>query len=332
MVTEIASIEPSGLMGLLDQSGLVLAPGSYQHYRYFSADELDLVARGELLKEAASAVSCFGVFEAGKLSAFCLLFPLEWDSRYFGRKIYRAVFHGLKKVSVAAAASIIDKVLADTVSRFAAEHVSCEVSMDDYDVTNAFLSAGFRLVDTKRTFVARQGLKFSHEKSYGFSVREYEGSDREAVMGIFSSQRFDSRYTRDAFFDGMKAREMYAVWAAGLIEKDDSKRVFKIAERDGELVAAGGIVEIGLQESGVAKTIMGGGVFAATAKGTGAYMTVLRALIETGWGRGYGLLETKVSINNLAACRVLEKMGATSAASHYVLHYSRPDSVGVNKE
>lgn len=298
------------------------AMSDYVHHRFFSKNDLDCIMRDEISRISSSAISGAGIgLSGGGLEAFGFMSPLPWDSEHFGRKMMRLHCFCPGKAEPGGVSEMIARILGKEGSYRAFEHVYCELGIDQNLILDALLGFGFRIMDIKKTFIAKKGLRFSINKNYGFTARDYRPDDYEDVMQIFSSRNFSSRYGRDDFFPKEKVQDVYRIWAQKIISAPEQSRFFKVVERDGVVVSAGGIERIDFVSAGVNAAMLGRGVFASLPAGTGSYMAVLRALIESGWESGYSLLETKVSLSNLSANRVLEKMGATSAMSTYALHF-----------
>ncbi|MDI1302912.1 MAG: hypothetical protein PSX71_13485 [bacterium] len=328
MQADYLSIDRGEFSGFLEGLPSLSAFSNFREHRIFSDEELDRITRYGLLQAAKSPMMVCGVMlEENTVLGFCLCSPLDWDSAYFNISAAKITCFMLSQCSVEKVEFLISKTLDESVIRHKFTHISCEISMNDYSLLNGFSACGFQIMDVKKTFVAHKDIKLGVNKNYGFPVRDYQSNDAVRLYGLYLDQRFESRYTRDPFFDVKKVGDMYKSWISNIIDAGPGKSLVKVVERGEKIIAAGGIIEIDFSAAGVNKAFMGNGVFACSREATGSYMGVLRSLIEDGWRRGYVLMETKVSMNNTAANRVLERLGARSAGVYYALHFNTKKTI-----
>lgn len=255
--------------------------------------------------------------------AVCAGSILPWDSQHFGERMAKLECHCRPDAAPGELLALVRTVLAAMTDRLAPQHIACHVDADCYGLFNALSQNGFLLQDAKRTYVARSTKPLAGQKHRPFAPREYQDGDRDQVLTLFDSRRFSSRFTRDESLDARKAAELYSRWALQLIELPPPQRVLHVVERQGVVLAVGGVKNIDLAQYGITQTGLGDGVFACQPRAAGSYGSVLLSLIEDGIRQGYDFLETKVSLNNRPATRVLEYIGADAVTCHYALHWRR---------
>lgn len=294
----------------------------YQRFRYhrlFDAGELahmssvDAAGLAEL-PDARVALSADG-------RAAAVIARQEWDSCHFGRPVFNlGVWHD--DADDEALAGLLEEVLAELEPGAV---VCTHVDSEDYPLLNGLFASGFAVRDLKRTYIARRHQPAWRRGPLILPARPYEDADHDAVSALIASVSFESRFSRDPAFASDRASALYRRWFQRLIDTPKEERELLVVERRGALVAVGGVRSLGIQERyGFARRILGDGVFACNTQGRGSYVSVIDGLISRGIRRS-DLLETQVSNGNLAAIRVLERLGYSSATAQYALHYTASD-------
>lgn len=297
----------------------------YRNHGVFSPDELLTILQHDVceLIENEDTVA-YALLRNDLPMAVCGGALLPWDSRHFGRRMAKLECYCAPDTGMDDLHELIVATLSEMSHRLAPHHISCHVDADSYALFNALSQTGFLLQDAKRTYIVRSTKPPAGQKHRPFSPREYQADDREQVLGLFGARTFRSRFTRDPALDLQKAADLYPLWAQQLMELPPSERVLHVVERHGHVLAVGGVKNIDFLGYGLAKKGLGDGVFACLPRAAGSYVSVLMSLIESGISKGYDFLETKASLNNRPATRVLGHIGGDAVTCHYALHKTSP--------
>lgn len=319
MTTILAADTPDDLAPLWPQLPALAACNPYRFHRLFSAEEQVAILRAGIERTLAGERRVVRLLVAGgTVRGCCAISALPWDSAHFGVAMGRLDGWFAPGTAEDAVLALLAATL-EAAAPLAIRHLSTHVDADDYAQFRALSRLGFALVDAKRTFVARRHQRPRRGSRIVAQPRAYRAADRAQVEALVAGSQFASRFTRDATLDPARSHALYRLWMNRLLDFPAERRALFVVERDAEIVACGGVVEMDFSAAGVDKRILGDGVFACSRRGVGSYHSVIDALIADGIGR-YPLLETKVSVNNTAAVRVLESLGYSTANSQYALH------------
>lgn len=311
---------PSGVALLPLCEGLPWAFSPLRHHRLFSKEDAVRGYCGSFFAAPEHSMTRFiAAICDGTPVVIARLQELAWDSKFFSLPMVRLDIMRMEVADVNAVSALLDAVMMMLRSTFAGHHVSCHVDIDDYAVLNGLVAREFFVADAKRTYVARRRMHGVRNGRLVYSSRDYQPQDREQIMLLAEQVRFDSRFSRDAAFRPEKVRALYAHWLSGLLSAPETDRLVHVVCQQGKVVAAGGVRRMDLSRYAGNRTLFGEGIFLGLPEATGAYLAVLDGLIECGL-RICDALETKVSANNMAAVRALERLGYSPASSQYALH------------
>lgn len=293
-----------------DFSGLQLFSRFRRHPGFSTEDQLTIF-RHELLEALDQEGACEALFLEDRIVAVLAVRPLRWDSDHFGLPMARMQIAAADTTPVSAIAELVSRSAAQFRKNSAVRHYSLEVDIDDYCCLNGALGAGFQVMDLKRTYCARKlrdDIDFIRLSS---RVRPFREEDRDAVRALVAQVDFVSRFSRDNTLDGERARVLYQRWFESLLKEADSSVIALVFQRAGKVAACGVIEETDLSRYGVQKRFFSGGLYASGSSGAGGYIPVMHAL-TTEAARRHGIVDTTVSLNNTAPCRVLESFRSYS--------------------
>jgi dTDP-4-amino-4,6-dideoxy-D-galactose acyltransferase len=125
---------------------------------------------------------------------------LEWDSRFFGRRIARVRGHRLG-----------DSLLAEILEWCSAQQIDCLyllAAADDARTIRLAQGNAFDFVDIRMTF--ERSLEALPEESYG--IRPARPEDLSPLRRITGQSFIDSRFYYDHHFDRARCDDLYAAW------------------------------------------------------------------------------------------------------------------------
>jgi len=220
------------------------------------------------------------------------------------------------------AESTLSSLVADTLQcaqkKHGISHFSIEVDIDDYASLNCLLKHGFEIMDLKRSYFT-SGIHHTEQLAKGSAcVRPYESSDRGAVVAIAEQAHFETRFTRDVHIEPGLASKMYQKWFQRML--DDAGNSFNVIvyQRQGQIVACGGIGEIDFLKYGINKRMRTNSLYASLPTGVGAYGPFLYRLTSEAL-QTHGLVEATISLNNTSAIRVVEGIRPNRSVTMYSL-------------
>ena len=136
-------------------------------------------------------------------------------------------------------------------------------------------------------------------------------------MRLVRETDFPSRFSRDPHLQPKKVKALYEKWFHNLLADPNANAI--VYERQGAILACGAIGQVNYAYAGLAQCLRTGSLYAGNAKAVGAYTPVLFRLIMDALD-SHGLVDTTVSMNNVAACKILEGFRSyKSAAAAYSL-------------
>ncbi len=299
-------------------SEFLIESSPFLHHRYFNREEMLKIAREDVERKLlAGDGMAFSLMCGDRVLGLCCCSAVSWDSRYFEFPMGRLDFWGLSSATTESLVMLIRTALEASRSRSGFRHVSCRVGAGEYGVINALASAGFRMFDAQRIYVARGSAGRGRSL---YAPRPCLNKDRQSLLELFRKTPFESRYTRDAMLPGKKTEEMYVQWISSLLDLPDGEKEIYVLERDGEVVAAGAGRYVDFLNAGVKKSIMTDGIFASRKGYAGAYIGITKAVVGAAMARGCQLAELKVSATNYPANRVLQSLGYEGVLLSYAFH------------
>lgn len=288
----------------------------FRAHRLLSASDHNRLMISELLQIRAMGGQCIAFYEKDAVMAVIGLSPLSWDSAHFGLGMGKLLLIANQKATRLRLALSIGQEIQDLGSKLGISHWSTEVDMDDYSSLNSLLALGFEIMDVKKTYCANRMRNKIDNIRLTNCVRKYKDGDHAAVDELLQHTTFASRFSRDEHLDQNKVQEMYRLWFAQIIDKHTSTSNVLVFEKQNRIVACGAIDELDLNRHGIPVKMMSGGLYASSASGTGGYLPIMHRLTADAIDR-HGQVETTVSANNPAACRVLDLFH-----SHIVTRYA----------
>ena len=283
----------------------------FRRHPGFSVAEQMTIFRHELLEALAENGACEALCLEDRIVAVVAVRLLAWDSDHFGLPMARMHIAAADTATVGAISELVGSVAAQFRQHSAAQHFSLEVDIDDYSCLNGALGAGFQIMDVKRTYCARKLREDIDFIRLSSRVRPFREEDREAVRALVAQVDFVSRFSRDGTLDADRARALYQRWFESLLREADSSVIALVFQRAGKVAACGVIEEADLSRYGVSRRLFSGGLYASGLSGAGGYIPVMHAL-TTEAARRHGIVDTTVSLNNTAPCRVLESFRSYS--------------------
>lgn len=231
---------------------------------------------------------------------------LEWDSRFFGRRVARLTLPRLTPAVVPAVSAWCQ-----------ANQIACLYFLADADhgeTTQLAGDHGFQLVDVRITLehVALAGFAASGE-AVEEGLRPFAARDLPALRELAGRSHGDSRFFFDPHFPPARSRQLYEIWIEQSCH-NDREQVF-VAEVEGKL--AGYITcQFANEQTGQIGLL---GVDAA-AQGRGVGKRLIRMAL--GWfaARGATRVIVVTQGRNTRAQRLYQRCGFVTAALQLWYH------------
>lgn len=294
---------------------------SYFGYsKFFTATEAQALFLNDLKTYLQAEGQGVAIYEDDILVCISALKMLPWDSNHFGLKMGRLVIYSTPGVS----ASLISPAIQTLITNFAAEHqlmhLSADICIDDYSAVNVVLNLGFELLDIKRHYYCDDFNPPPRMIRHQSSVRDFSQDDRDLVMSMLSDFSFSTRFSRDAVLDQGRVQDMYQIWLDSLLSGTKTERQALVFDGNKGVSACGAISIKHFESLGVAKAIYSGGLYISKRTSAGEYIPIMNELINQAI-KQHGGVETIVSLNNSAACRVIDAFA--SYRNVYMCHSLR---------
>lgn len=295
----------------------------YRDYPGFSGGDIAMLRSnyiGRMLSAPVVKMVSSGIF----CSVLVSVKELDWDSTHFNLSMARVDVLCAGDAHI----SIVSKVVLDAVYEYrrktGCRHYSIEVDLDDYPVMNACFSAGFEVLDYKRTYFTNRVASQGSYKKFSSNIRHYELSDRGDVLALVAEVPFSTRFTRDRYLDQSRAQKMYALWFERLLDAYPHESNVLVSIRHGGIVSCAAIGQIDFSEEGIERRIRGGSVYASRSEGVGMYAAAMLQLTKEALV-SHDLIEATVSLNSSSAIRVLEGIRPNRSVMHCCLRLFLPD-------
>lgn len=289
----------------------------YRGFPGFSQEDHEKILRYELASAIKSGGTCVSLHSGSTVSAVCAIAPLPWDTCHFGIPMLNMKIAAAPNCRISDIVSLFKGSVESLNDKQPPLHISCEIDIDQYNCLNALISLGAQILDLKREY-RWISLKNIVAPKFLSRVRDYQPSDRQAVVKIFQKSLFESRFSRDSSLDPDKVVRLYHIWLEKLLEGNEDDRIAVVREGANGLQACGIVEKQDLTAAGINTRLLGNGLYASGPKATGSYYAVIYALAERSLARSW-IAQTTVSLNNLAATRVLERMNAGAESRRYAL-------------
>lgn len=238
------------------------------------------------------------------LSAIAIIEPCLWDSQYFSKNMARLHLFSKSCVDKNKLSKLISNAI-ELASSIKIEHISIEVDIDDYITINSLINFDFEILDVKRSYFTHKYVDDNIYKKMMLNIRSYTSHDIEEVSRILDMTYFDTRFTRDTSLVQEKAQSLYREWFYKLINEHNHSSNVVVYIRRAKVVACGAIGEFDFKSFGIDRMMRVGSIYACLPSGIGAYGAVLQRLTQDAIS-SHGFVETTVSLNNVAATRVVE--------------------------
>ena len=219
---------------------------------------------------------------------------LDWDSKFFERRIARITPHRLDR-----------QVLAQVMTWCDANQIDCLYflsAVDDPDTTRLAEDNNFRFVDIRLTLENRLHGYATTEVEDFIAIRLCTPQDVPALRAIAKVSHHDSRFYADPQFPSAACDALYETW----IEKSCSgyADAVLVAELQGEAV---GYVSCHLM--GEARGKIGLVAVGANAQGRGLGRKLLNESLRWFWGFGVKDVTVCTQGRNIAAQRLYQRCG-----------------------
>jgi dTDP-4-amino-4,6-dideoxy-D-galactose acyltransferase len=228
--------------------------------------------------------------------AACAL--LDWDSRFFGRRIAQV-----------SAARLDDAGLRAVEAWCDAAAVDCAYFLADFDPPTLALveRSGFGLKDVRLTFGRPLASSLTTLPADGLTVRAAVAADLPALEAIAAASHHDSRFYADERFGREQADALYRAWIRNSVEgwADD----VLVLARDGE--QAVGYITGHRRDGGGQIGLI---AVAEEARGAGGAPALVAALCGRYAALGVPWMTVVTQARNLAAQRLYQRLGFTSQA------------------
>ncbi len=227
---------------------------------------------------------------------------LEWDSRFFGRRIARVESDRLDEASVAEALDWSREHRIDCLYFLCAPD-------DDRSVVVAEAN-GFHLVDIRLELSCRIEAP---PAASGVAVRGFQPSDLDALQRIASEAYRDTRFWYDERFTREQAASLYREWIAKSCRGGDESVL--VVEDDGHVK---GFVTCSFENESIGRIGLLG--VAAEARGAGVGRALVDAALAQCHANGRREVRVVTQVRNIAAQRLYQACGFRTQLVHLWYH------------
>lgn len=235
---------------------------------------------------------------------------LEWDSRFFGRKVARVEQTRLDERSCG---EVLDWCRHEHV-----EWLYFLADADDAETVRVAEGAQFNFVDIRLELVADIASRGGHARGparpVGYSIRDATARDVPALEAIAADVHRDSRF----FFDGRVPREqavaLYHTWIRNSVQEGFADRVL-VADVDG--VACGYITGRLLPDGRGSIGLLGVG---ESVRGRGVGAALIHAALAAFAAQGLTQVSVVTQGRNVAAQRAYARQGFLSQSIRLWYH------------
>jgi hypothetical protein len=199
-------------------------------------------------------------------------------------------------------------------------HLSTRVDCADSEAIQGLEHKGFRLMECLVTYVFRPKQDKLPPIKTLYQVRPYTPDDRQALLTIAERMfaHHQSRFSVDPDLPREASARFYVEWVKNICAGEMADYIL-LAEKRGRPI---GFVACKLNRHVPAQAglrIAGQGLTAVLAEGTGAYIGLLKGIIELG-RQEYDFLEGDAPLHHFMEIRVWQRLGFQLVRAKYAFH------------
>lgn len=288
----------------------------YRRYKLLTQMQKDNFIQDELFLIAKKKSNFVITVKEGKcIRGIAALHVLIWDSRHFGMRMASLDrFFG-------DSAEVLDRLLGTIMRECARKklhHLSCKIDQPDFCSINCLEEAGFKLMDTKLTYVFYgQKQRILPLKEF-FPIREFHRGDLKPLIDIVKERFWINRFYNDNSFDKNKVVSFYVEWLKNCCRGNRADMVL-VAEKAGipvgffTFLRNDSLLKAGIQ-------CWGRGIAAVSAAAPGAYISLLKEALRRGRSYGIDIGEFDTQISNFPVIRLYQRFGMEFVNSSFWFH------------
>jgi GNAT superfamily N-acetyltransferase len=310
----------------LDAEGLefLIAAHPYNDYRHYRtiSKEAQLRILGSEIARAAEQGHLMALRVQDQVVGLATLSHLAWDSEIFGLSMAK-ISHLIAAPAPRSRLQILDRLLEELIALARAQgirHLSTRVDCADIEAIQRLEHWGFRLMECLTTYVFRPKQDLLPPIKTLYHVRPYTPADREALVAIAERMYalHQSRFSVDPSLPQAGVRKFYVEWTRNACTGEMADHLL-VAERKGCPIGFLAYRLNGhiLEHTGL--RIAGQGLSASLPEGTGAYIGLLKAALESGRGE-YDFMEADAPLHHFIVIRAWQRLGFQPARGKYALH------------
>jgi GNAT superfamily N-acetyltransferase len=293
----------------------------YRHYRTIAKEAQLRILRAEI-ERAAEQGQLLALRMRGRVVGLATLSHLPWDSKIFGLSMAK-IGHLIAAPAPASRPQVLDRLLEELIAWAHTQgirHLSTRVDCADIEAIQRLESQGFRLMECLTTYVFRPKQDPLPPIKTLYHVRPYTPADYEALVAISERMYADhqSRFSVDPSLPRASVGKFYVEWTRNACAGEMADHLL-VAERKGCPVGFLAYRLNGhiLEHTGI--RIAGQGLSASLPEGTGAYVGLLKAALESGRGE-YDFMEADAPLHHFLVIRTWQRLGFQPARGKYAFH------------
>jgi hypothetical protein len=320
MSVELCSLSPIELQGLK----VLVSTHPYNDYRHYRALPQEL-QRHILLSEIQRAAQHGHLLtqkEGEQIIGLATLNPLPWDSQIFGLPMARIgplLMAPRREGRSKLIAELLDGVIEMARSQ-GIRHLSTRVDCADSEAIQSLEQKGFQLMECLVTYVFRPRQDKLPPIKTLYQVRPYTPDDRQALLSMAEQMyaQHQSRFSVDPDLPHEASARFYVEWVKNICTGEMADYIL-LAEKRGRPI---GFVACKLnrhvpEDAGI--RIAGQGLSAALPEATGAYIGLLKGIIEVGQEE-FDFLEADAPLHHFVVLKTWQRLGFQLMRAKYALH------------
>ena len=286
----------------------------YRSYRLFSRQQ-----EIEILRARLRDSQLYAVCRDEGIEAVLAIETLDWDTEHLGWKCAQVAFLLRGALEHLEDLDLLLSTALEELKQSGVQELRWELDCEDAAALGLVQKLGFRVLDTKLTYLLTRESDFERPSGSRFEIRSYRSEDREQVLSV-ARERFSElkgRFGADLSLPKGKSTNLYLAWLQSYLKPDFDGQV-KVACRQGKLV---GFLAYRLNSMVFGLTgcrILGRGLSAVKPGSMGAYVDLLCESIVTDYESG-DAAEFETSISNPRSFSVFEALGFRLVRSAYAL-------------